>query len=354
MNKAISITAKCVIAFWLVPVAVAQPSRTTIQDVLYKADGTRLNGLAVITWNSFQAADGTNITQSSVTVAIVNGNFQVQLIPTTNAMQAASYTVDYNSDGKFQFQEKWAVPPSTSALRIQDVRSAAGGLQPPLVTSIRESDVVGLITDLSLRPVKGPGFSANRSARINSAGAIEAVIGSASDCVRTDGTSVPCGASSGGPAFVDAESPAGIVDGSNTIFTLANPPNPASSLTLYRNGLLQKTGMDYSVSGATIQLVAGSGPQPADILVASYRIAGLGAGATVVFVDGETPAGALDGVNSGFTLAGTPNPSASLALFRNGLLQKAGADYSLAGANIQFLPSALPQPGDNLLANYRQ
>lgn len=166
MNKRISITAKCAMALWLAPVAAAQPLRTTIQDVLYKADGTRLTGLAVIGWNSFQAADGTNITQSSVSVTITNGNFQVQLIPTTNALQAIWYTVDYNSDGKFQFQERWAVPPSAAALRIQDVRSAAGGLLPPPTTSIRESDVVGLTADLSLRPIKGPGFSPNRSARI--------------------------------------------------------------------------------------------------------------------------------------------------------------------------------------------
>ena len=354
MNKRMSVAAKCAIAFWLVPAALAQPSRTTIQDVLYKADGTRMNGLAVISWNSFQAADGTNITQSSVTVAIMNGNFQVQLAPTTNAAQAVSYSVQYNTDGKAQFEETWAVPPSATPLRIQDVRSTAGRLQPPPATQqIHESDVIGLTADLLSRPVKGPGFGFGRSARINSAGAIEAVIGSASDCVRTDGTPVACGASTVGPSFVDEESPAGVVDGVNTTFTLANAPNPASSLMLYRNGLLQKTGMDYSLSGATIQLVAGSGLQPADTLLASYRVAGVSV-APVVFVDGETPGGAMDGINASFTLAGTPNPAVSLALFRNGLLQKAGADYSLSGATIQFLPASIPQTGDSVVANYRQ
>jgi hypothetical protein len=35
--------------------AVAVPPLTTIQDVLYKADGTRFNGTLTISWSSFDA-----------------------------------------------------------------------------------------------------------------------------------------------------------------------------------------------------------------------------------------------------------------------------------------------------------
>ena len=73
----------------------------------------------------------------------------------------------------------------------------------------------------------------------------------------------------------------------------------------------------------------------------------------VTFADQETPGGMIDGVNASFTLAGGPTPPASLLLFRNGLAQKSGQDYSLAVNAITFLPGAIPHPGDTLLAWYR-
>jgi hypothetical protein len=71
------------------------------------------------------------------------------------------------------------------------------------------------------------------------------------------------------------------------------------------------------------------------------------------FADEETPAGAINGVNTAFSLAHTPNPAASLLLVLNGLVLKQGLDYSLSGAAITFSSAALPQQGDTLLAFYR-
>ena len=36
----------------------AQPALTTIQDILYRADGTRFNGTIFINWSSFMAKLG--------------------------------------------------------------------------------------------------------------------------------------------------------------------------------------------------------------------------------------------------------------------------------------------------------
>ena len=105
----------------------AAPPLTTIQDVLYKADGTRFNGTVTISWTSFEAIDRSAIAQQTITVTVVNGYLQVQLVPTTTATPAAFYTAVYNSDGHIQFQETWAVPSSTQALRVRDVRVAATG-----------------------------------------------------------------------------------------------------------------------------------------------------------------------------------------------------------------------------------
>jgi hypothetical protein len=57
------------------------------------------------------------------------------------------------------------------------------------------------------------------------------------------------------------------------VFTLASSPSPAGSLELYRNGLLQRQGSDYQVSGNAITFFLASVPQAGDLLVASYRFA---------------------------------------------------------------------------------
>ena len=70
------------------------------------------------------------------------------------------------------------------------------------------------------------------------------------------------------------------------------------------------------------------------------------------WVNGETPGGAVNGLNATFTLANTPSGS-SLLLFRNGVLVQAGLDYSLNGSTIQFAGNAIPQAADTLVAEYR-
>ena len=266
--------------------ALAQPSLTTIQDTLYKADGTPFNGLLIISWNSFESANLADIVSQSLTVKVVGGNFRVQLVPTTVSNPPTYYTVKYNSDGKIQFQETWVVGAADTPLRIRDVRASVSPstpVEPPSQTPIQESDVVGLTGDLSLRPTKGPGFSAGRTALINASGGIEAVIGNPSDCVTVDGSSGPCGGA--GPQFSDGEVPGGTVDGANATFTLANPPTPATSLVLFRNGIAQQPGTDYTLTGSSIQFLGGAVPQPGDALLAWYRLPAAGS------IGAETAAG---------------------------------------------------------------
>jgi hypothetical protein len=82
-------------------------------------------------------------------------------------------------------------------------------------------------------------------------------------------------------------------------------------------------------------------------------------------VSEETPRGAIDGVNSSFTLNFQPAPFSSIHLFRNGLRQQRNVDYILSGPNhmqIVFNPLPvqppgtvgliIPIPGDSLLADY--
>ena len=346
------------LALALTQAGQATPALTTIQDVLYKADGSPYNGFLTIQWKSFDAGGQATIATHYVRLRIINGLLYVRLVPTANASAGAHYEVTYNSEGRIQFSEQWAVPATANILRVRDVRTAnptvGAGTS---VSPVQIADVVGLQSELDIRPMKGPGYAQARVAVINASGGIDGATWNLSDCVRVDGSYGACG-SSGGSAgaatFVDSETPSGAVDGTNAAFQLSQTPNPATSLLLWRNGVLQKQGIDYDLTGNTATFVGGAVPVAGDVLLASYRTSGAGgAGAATAFVDGETPAGTADGVNLTFTLAQTPNPPASLFLYRNGILQTQGLDYALSGTAVNFAAASAPQAGDVLQASYR-
>ena len=97
-----------------------------------------------------------------------------------------------------------------------------------------------------MRPLEGAAYSVGRVAVIDSTGP-------ARRHVRQCFGLRACGwlvrpvrhsrAGTAGPNFTDAEMPAGALNGSNASFTLSAVPMPASSVALYRNGVLQKPGL---------------------------------------------------------------------------------------------------------------
>jgi hypothetical protein len=254
-----------------------QPALTTIQDILYRADGTRFTGTVFIRYNSFLGGDTSTIATANLTLPIANGALRVRLVPTTTASAGAQYTVTYNSQGVNQFTEIWAVAPSTIPLRVRDVRVSTGTVigPAPVLAPVQIGDVVGLSNELAVRPMKGVGFGIGRAAVINQAGQIDAASGNLGDCVRVDGSSGPCGTGGGGAggSFADSEVPAGVINGANAVFTLASAPSPAGSLQLYLNGLLMRQGADYQITTNTITFFLASIPQTGDLLVSSYRFA---------------------------------------------------------------------------------
>jgi hypothetical protein len=70
-----------------------------------------------------------------------------------------------------------------------------------------------------------------------------------------------------------------------------------------------------------------------------------------VFVSGVSPTGTVNGINPTFTVPNTP-ATASVMVFRNGLLQQAGLDYTFSSSTITFSAVSIPQPGDTLQAAY--
>lgn len=71
------------------------------------------------------------------------------------------------------------------------------------------------------------------------------------------------------PNFADYITPAGLVNGSNTVFTLPQAPNPALSLKLYTGYQLMKQGLDYTLAGSTITYT--TAPPTSTVHLAFYR-----------------------------------------------------------------------------------
>lgn len=87
--------------------------------------------------------------------------------------------------------------------------------------------------------------------------------------INTDGT-VTCSADSGAVNFADQETPTGLINSSNTSYSLAHTPSPAASLTCFENGVAQRAGgADFTLAAATMTYVAA--PSTGSTLVCNYR-----------------------------------------------------------------------------------
>jgi len=318
-----------------------QSALTTIQDTLFDADGARYYGSLIIKWSTFDTTNPGTIVQQSKTVQVVNGNLLVQLAPNSTATPPANlYTVLYQSDGDQQYSETWTVPASTTPLKVAQVRTgsgtnssgssgssgSAGGLTGPLT----EASVTNLISDLNARPIKGPGFGTGAVAVVDQNGQLETAVGNLGDCVFVDGTTGPCASGTGGsagPTFVDGETPGGLINGLNATFTLANSPT-GSSLSLYRNGILLQPGIDYTLTGSTIQFVSAAIPLTSDTLLADYRITPA-SGSTSGVSTGPSGAPGVNGC--GAVGAAVKNVSYQIQTSDNGylLVQSANAGLTL-------------------------
>ena len=439
--------------------AFAQSTLTQILDTIHNPDGTTFNGTVVITWNGFSGTGSGSVSKVSVSARVFNGALSVFLAPTTTVAVGTYYQVAYSSsNGLVTYKETWQVPPSTTPLAVSQVRvsnttggSGSGpGVQyatlPIAVSQVTNlsanlSSINGSVTGLtsqvndlaatvaSTGSITGLQTTVNNlSATVTSlgttVGGLNSSVATLSSTISTNGatltglsstmsglsstvsghtssistltsnlsalTSTVSGhttslanlnssvgglnttvtslgnslaaltatvntlsASGSNTVFVDAETPGGTMNGTNTAFTLANIPAPTTSLTVFRNGLLQRVGIDFTLSGSAITFAAGSVPQASDYLRAYYRTPGTGTATS--FNDAELPSGTINGTNLTFTLAATPSPAASLTLYKNGMLLTQGVDYALSGATVTFANTTVaPQVGDSLTVSYRR
>ncbi len=72
-------------------------------------------------------------------------------------------------------------------------------------------------------------------------------------------------------SFVDKETPAGLINGTNTVFTLVVSTPVAGSEQVYLNGLLQESGAgkDYTIADKAITFT--TAPATGDVVFVWYR-----------------------------------------------------------------------------------
>jgi hypothetical protein len=103
------------------------PALTTISGTVYRADGTAASGTVLISWPSFQTAEGDAVAAGNLAVAIGSGGaFSAQLVPNVGASPAGTYyvVVLQLDDGTVR-TEYWAVP-ATSRTTIAAVLTTPG------------------------------------------------------------------------------------------------------------------------------------------------------------------------------------------------------------------------------------
>ncbi len=348
------------------PYAWANRLATVVRDVVYTPDGEAFAGSVLIAPAQSPGP--------LVSVPVEDGMLSVRL-PASES-ENALYHVTFRGSGGSTWTETWHIP-AKDHVSLKDVR---------------ESDAASTQKDISL-PIPISGIAG-----------LPAALGNINSSLASLTTSINnlslVAQNMMSQQSVQGEVPSGVLDGSNFAFMLANPPSPANSLFLYKNGQRQLPGSDFLLSGNVIRFVGLAVPKPGDTISADYTVSasaqkgipllelraitlpipmsdvsglpsalsqinnsitnitstvnGLNANMQTLTsssaVAGETPTGTIDGSNGTFTLSAMPYSSP--AVFRNGLRQTLGADYTISGATIIFSSSAIPQTGDTLIVDY--
>jgi hypothetical protein len=109
------------------------PALTTISGTVYRADGTAASGTVLISWPSFQSAEGDAVAAGDLSVTIGPlGAFTAQLVPNVGAFPAGTYyVVVFQLDDGTVRKEYWAVPatsPTTIAVVVTTPGTGLGNL----------------------------------------------------------------------------------------------------------------------------------------------------------------------------------------------------------------------------------
>ena len=156
----------------------------------------------------------------------------------------------------------------------------------------------------------------------------------------------PAGCGSGNVYYAAVgEVPSGSVNGTNRSFVLSATP-AANTLLIQLNGQVLTNGIGYIQSGTVVTFT--SAPQVGDNVFANYFTNTTTS--LYSLAKGEIPSGAVNGVNTAYTLTATP-VSGTLLVQLNGQVLEPGVGYTASGSAITITRGA-PQAGDAVYANY--
>ena len=125
------------------------------------------------------------------------------------------------------------------------------------------------------------------------------------------------------------EAPAGLINGSNSAFTIANTSADPTAVMLWLNGQLLTPGSDFTVSGNNITFLCAA-PRTDDILLSMYtKVA-----AVKQFAMNEPVTFPIVSGITKIRVANVPYPATSLMIFRNGQLLTQDFDYTLTGRDV--------------------
>jgi hypothetical protein len=359
--------------------AVAASALTTIRDVVYDLEGNAFAGTVTFAPNGFEPSSAPPI----VSLPIEDGFLSVKLSPTNSSPETFYWVTFTSRSSSQQWVEEWSIPPSRQGLYLKDVR-----IKSPIPQ--RDEHARDLSLPLSMSDITN--LNASLSQVAGSLTSLNTQVNQISSEMETFTST----------GQILGETPAGLINGSNANFVLANTPSSPTMVSVSRNGITLESS-DYNVSGKTIIFLPCCIPISGDTLTVDYTaaaasrsakiyqhagvrditlpipisdVSGLSAAlaqlnqslstvtATVsslqgtvqnltglAVIYGDTLTGTINGSNNSFTLSALPTPS-SIALFKNGLRQTSGVDYSLSGQTVVFSSSAVPQAGDTLSADY--
>ena len=97
---------------------------TTIQDTVYRADGTPASGTLIVSWPAFTTSGNAAVAAGSTTITIgANGAVQLSLAPNAGALPSGTYySAVYHLDDGTVNKEYWTVPVASSTT-IGEIRS---------------------------------------------------------------------------------------------------------------------------------------------------------------------------------------------------------------------------------------
>lgn len=103
------------------------PALTTVSGTVYRADGTAASGTVLISWPTFQSAEGDSVAAGNLSITVGPlGAFTAQLVPNVGAFPAGTYYVAvFQLDDGTVRTEYWAVP-ATSPTTIAAVLTTPG------------------------------------------------------------------------------------------------------------------------------------------------------------------------------------------------------------------------------------